>query len=43
MIQADIFSMHLLLLVPPGITDIIMLLIGGASAFLFAYLLTFAV
>ncbi len=43
MVQADIFSMHWLLLVPPGIPDIITLLIGGAAAFLFAYLLTFAV
>jgi UDP-GlcNAc:undecaprenyl-phosphate/decaprenyl-phosphate GlcNAc-1-phosphate transferase len=43
MVQADIFSVHLLLLAPPSIPDIITLLIGGASAFLFAYLLTFAV
>src|SRR5256885_13652546 len=43
MVQADIFSMHRLLLVPPGISDIITLLIGGVAAFLFAYLLTFAV
>src|SRR5438270_12334570 len=43
MVQADIFSMHRLLLFPPGIPDIITLLIGGVAAFLFAYLLTFAV
>src|SRR2546430_338573 len=43
MVLADIFSLHRLLLVPPGIPDIITLLIGGVAAFLFAYLLTFAV
>lgn len=43
MVQADIFSMHLLLLVPSSIPDITTLLIGGVCAFLFAYLLTFAV
>src|SRR5260370_30550096 len=43
MVPADIFSMHLLLLVRTGLPDIITLLIGGAAAFLFAYLLTFAV
>src|SRR6266516_440813 len=43
MVLADIFSLHRLLLVPPGIPDIITLLIGGVAAFLVAYLLTFAV
>src|SRR6266487_1995510 len=43
MVPEDIFSLHRLLLVPPGIPDIITLLIGGVAAFLFAYLLTFAV
>src|SRR5947199_10845610 len=43
MVLADIFSLHRLLLVPPGIPDIITLLVGGVAAFLFAYLLTLAV
>lgn len=43
MIQAEIISIQLLLLIPPIFSDVVILLIGGASAFLFAYLLTFAV
>src|SRR5437764_15191896 len=43
MVKADISAVHRLLVVPPDIPDIITLLIGGVSAFLFAYLLTFAV
>jgi len=43
MVQAGITSIQLLLLIPPIFSDVMILLIGGASAFLFAYLLTFAV
>src|SRR5438046_8802324 len=43
MVLADIFSLHRLLLVPPGIPDIITLLIGGVAAFVLAYFLTFGV
>ncbi|HAT45679.1 MAG TPA: hypothetical protein DCS90_11315, partial [Ktedonobacter sp.] len=43
MVQASITSIQLLLLIPPIFSDVMILLIGGASAFLFAYLLTFAV
>src|SRR5436309_14024506 len=43
MVQASITSIQLLLLIPPIFSDVLILLIGGASAFLFAYLLTFAV
>lgn len=43
MIQANIFQVQLLLLIPPIFSDAITLLIGGVSAFLLAYGLTFLV
>jgi len=46
MVQADIISIQLLLLIPfPGaiLPDLVMLLIGAACAFLLAYILTFVV
>src|SRR6266568_6641368 len=43
MVQASVISIQLLFLVPSIFSDVIMLLVGGASAFLLAYLLTFVV
>ncbi len=43
MIQASIFQVQLLLLIPPILSDTVTLLIGGVCAFLLAYGLTFLV
>jgi UDP-GlcNAc:undecaprenyl-phosphate/decaprenyl-phosphate GlcNAc-1-phosphate transferase len=43
MVQASVISIQLLFLIPPIFSDVIMLLVGGVSAFLLAYLLTFVV
>jgi len=43
MVQTSMISIQLLLLVPPVFSDVVMLLIGGATAFLLAYILTFGV
>ena len=43
MIQANIFQVQLLLLIPPFFSDTVTLLIGGVCAFLLAYALTFLV
>jgi UDP-GlcNAc:undecaprenyl-phosphate/decaprenyl-phosphate GlcNAc-1-phosphate transferase len=43
MVQSGVISIQLLFLIPPIFSDVIMLLLGGASAFLLAYLLTFVV
>ena len=43
MIQANIFQVQLLLLIPPIFSDTVILLIGGVCAFLLAYALTFLV
>src|SRR6266487_4087987 len=43
MIQADIISIQFLFLIPPIIYDVFMLLLGGVSAFVLAYFLTFGV
>ncbi len=43
MVQASLFHIQLLLLIPPFLPDPLMLLLGGACAFLLAYGLTFLV
>src|SRR5438876_7088430 len=43
MIQVNIIFIQLLFLIPPIFSDVIMLLVGGAFAFLLAYFLTFGV
>src|SRR6266849_2156586 len=43
MVQAGNISFRLLFLIPPIFSDVIMLLVGGACAFLLAYFLTFGV
>ena len=43
MVQADIVSIHLLFLIPPIFYNVMLLLVGGVSAFLLAFFLTFAV
>jgi UDP-GlcNAc:undecaprenyl-phosphate/decaprenyl-phosphate GlcNAc-1-phosphate transferase len=43
MVQVGNISFQLLFLIPPIPYDLVMLLVGGASAFLLAYLLTFGV
>ena len=43
MIQADIISLQFLFLIPPIFYDVFILLLGGVSAFVLAYFLTFGV
>ena len=43
MIQADIISIQFLFLIPPIFYNVFMLLLGGVSAFVLAYFLTFGV